>query len=201
MIFFHAITHTPSNVYLTVKHNKKIDPVLVCNIVKACKKGDTKAFEALVDVYSPVLYSYFYCLTKSSHQSEDLLSDVYLKTVRNIKSCDADKFTAWIFTVASNAFRDFLRRRKNEFSCDEDFWENVRDQRRIESIESQDIFQELDKLSEDTREMILMRFYSGLSFSEIARINGLPIGTVLSKIHRGINKIKEHINIDEYDYR
>ena len=49
---------------------------------------------------------------------------------------------------------------------------------------------QLNRLDADTRELIMLRFYSELSFKEIARVRGEPIGTALSKLHRGLKKLR-----------
>lgn len=49
----------------------------------------------------------------------------------------------------------------------------------------------LNRLDADTRELIMLRFYSELSFKEIARLRSEPIGTALSKLHRGLKKLRE----------
>ena len=49
----------------------------------------------------------------------------------------------------------------------------------------------LERLDEQTRELILLRFYSQLSFKEIAKMRGEPIGTVMSKVHRGVRRLRE----------
>jgi RNA polymerase sigma-70 factor (ECF subfamily) len=50
---------------------------------------------------------------------------------------------------------------------------------------------QLNRLDADTRDLILLRFYSGLSFKEIAELRSEPIGTALSKLHRGLKKLRE----------
>jgi RNA polymerase sigma-70 factor (ECF subfamily) len=49
----------------------------------------------------------------------------------------------------------------------------------------------LGKLDDDVRELIMMRYYSQLSFKEISQLRGEPIGTTLSKVHRGLKKLRE----------
>lgn len=50
---------------------------------------------------------------------------------------------------------------------------------------------QLGKLDADTQEVIMLRFYSQLSFKDIAKLRGEPIGTTLSKAHRGLKKLKD----------
>jgi RNA polymerase sigma-70 factor (ECF subfamily) len=50
---------------------------------------------------------------------------------------------------------------------------------------------QLTRLNTDTRELIMLRFYSELSFKEIAQMRSEPIGTTLAKLHRGLKKLRE----------
>jgi DNA-directed RNA polymerase specialized sigma24 family protein len=52
---------------------------------------------------------------------------------------------------------------------------------------------QLSKLDADTAELITMRFYGQLSFKELSELRGEPIGTTLSKVHRGIRKLREYM--------
>jgi DNA-directed RNA polymerase specialized sigma24 family protein len=52
---------------------------------------------------------------------------------------------------------------------------------------------QLRRLDEDTRELIMLRFYSELSFKEIAQIRAEPIGTTLAKTHRALNKLRRYM--------
>jgi len=52
---------------------------------------------------------------------------------------------------------------------------------------------QLEKLDAETRELIMLRFYSQLSFKEMAEMRGEPIGTTLSKVHRGLKKLRERM--------
>ena len=49
----------------------------------------------------------------------------------------------------------------------------------------------LNKLNADVRELIMMRFYSGLSFNEMSKMRSEPIGTTLAKVHRGLKRLRE----------
>ena len=57
---------------------------------------------------------------------------------------------------------------------------------------------QLRKLDAETAEIIAMRYYSGLSFEELAKIRNEPVGTCLSKVHRGIKRLRQLMeNSDE----
>lgn len=161
-------------------------------IVLECKAGKQEGFARLFDLYAGRLYGYFYRLTSNKETSEDLVSELFLKIVERIKSFKDGNFEAWLFKIASNGFYDYLRsKQRQEKALDakkEDVQaalKNEKDNLMIDRLQ-----RELGRLDEATREMIVLRFYSQLGFREIAEIRGEPIGTVLSKVHRGLAKLR-----------
>ncbi len=150
----------------------------------------------LVAAYKDRLYGYFYRLTSNRAVAEDLLSDVFFKIVRKIKSFKEERsFEKWIFTVASNAFYDYLRKKRHQKQLIEDFAAdkeaNVTDKTKSEKLTEDRLQEALESIDPKIREMVIMRYYSGLSFKEIAEIKKQPIGTLLSQMHRGLKKLKD----------
>lgn len=163
-------------------------------ILAGCRKGDSDSFSQLVDIYSSRLYGYFFRLTGNRTVSDDLLSELFVKLVEKIKGFKGGSFDAWLFRVASNIFYDHLRtkQRDKEFLGDkaQQFeLENVA-QRNPAPAVSDELQQHLERLDAETRELIMLRFYGQLSFKELAEIQQAPIGTVLSKVHRGLKKLR-----------
>ncbi|OQA00694.1 MAG: ECF RNA polymerase sigma factor SigW [Planctomycetes bacterium ADurb.Bin401] len=163
-------------------------------IVLLARKGDKEAFSKIVDLYSGRLYGYFYRLTCNREDANDLLSELFLKVYEKIGSCRPETFDAWIFKMASNLFTDSLRAKKRR----EKFFASVQQDFKEESVPEKNGDFMIDKLSimlkkldPQTAEIITMRYYSLLSFEELAKIRNEPIGTVLSKVHRGLKKLKE----------
>ncbi len=167
----------------------------LARIIKGCKKGDAKYFSQLVEMYSRRCYGYFYRLTGNKTVSDDLLSELFVKLVEKISSYKGGSFENWLFRIASNIFHDYLRvkqRRRNLLDAHkkelepEKTWSNRFDDEKIDKLQKQ-----LRKLNADTKELIMLRFYSQLSFKEIAEMRSEPIGTTLSKLHRGLKRLRE----------
>ena len=146
-------------------------------------------------MYASRCYGYFHRLTGSADTSDELLSELFVKLVEKIGSYRGGSFESWLFTIASNIFHDHLRgkqRRKKlaEVSHEEVEWEvpepKHSDGEMVDRLQSQ-----LVKLDPETRELIMLRFYSQLSFKEIARMRSEPIGTTLAKTHRGLKKLRQ----------
>ena len=164
-------------------------------IIRGCKAGRAESFEALVDIYAKRCYGYFYRLTGSRAVSDDLLSELYLKLVAKIRSYKGGVFESWLFRIASNVFHDYLRGKQKQRKLFEAKKAQLElklaeaDESEAGAIDKLQI--QLGKLDADTRELIMLRFYSQASFKEIAAMRSEPIGTTLSKVHRGLKKLRE----------
>ncbi len=163
-------------------------------IIAGCRNGDSESFSQLVDLYAGRCYGYFYRLTGSRTTSDDLLSELFVKLVEKFGSYRGGNFDSWLFRIASNIFYDHLRAKQRDDRLIEARKERLRAERagkekgdgRLDRLQEQ-----LGKLDEDVRELILLRYYSQLGFKEIAAMRGEPIGTTLSKVHRGLKKLRE----------
>ena len=146
-------------------------------------------------MYASRCYGYFYRLTGNNDVSDELLSELFVKLVEKIASYKGGSFDGWLFKIASNIFHDYLRskqRRKKLLDVQKEQLESQftepkqSDNEQIDKLQTQ-----LTRLDTDTRELIMMRFYSELSFKEIAQMRSEPIGTTLAKLHRGLKKLRE----------
>jgi len=166
----------------------------LARIIAGCKQGDTQCFSQVVDRYSGRCYGYFYRLTGNNDISDELLSELFVKLVEKIGSYKGGSFEGWLFKIASNIFHDYLRskqRRKKlldtqKMQLDSEVIEYKQsDGDQIERLQKQ-----LGRLDRDTKELVMLRFYSQLSFKEIAQMRSEPIGTTLAKMHRGLKKLR-----------
>jgi RNA polymerase sigma-70 factor (ECF subfamily) len=168
----------------------------LARIITGCKSGDAESFSEVVDIYASRFYGYFYRLTGNKETSDDLLSELFVKLVEKIGSFRDGSFESWLFKIASNIFYDYLRDKqrqkklfdaqKNQFESEEITYAKESGSERIDELQTQ-----LGRLDTDTRELIMLRFYSQVSFKEIAAMRSEPIGTTLSKLHRGLKKLQK----------
>ncbi len=169
---------------------------LLAQIITGCKDGDGESFSQIVDMYSGRCYGYFYRLTGNREVSDDLLSELFVKLVEKIKSYHGGSFENWFFRIASNLFYDYLRVKQREkkllaYEQQQQFELEKPPSRQDDSERIDKLQAQLDNLDVDTRELIMLRFYSQLSFKEIAKMRSEPIGTTLSKMHRGLKKLRK----------
>ena len=164
-------------------------------IISRCKERNADGFSQLVDMYAGRCYAYFYRLTGSRDVSDDLLSELFVKLIRKINSYKGGSFESWLFRIASNIFYDYLKGRRRQ----ERLLEGRKNLLRSETTNAKapdgeivdQLQSQLKKLDTDTKELIMLRFYSNLSFKQIAEMRHEPIGTASSKVHRGLKKLRE----------
>ena len=167
----------------------------LARIIAGCKDGSNESFSQLVDIYATRCFGYFYRLTGNRQVSDDLLSELFVKLVEKIGSFRGGSFDCWLFKVASSIFYDYLRDKHKQQHLIEGYKKTLETQTAGRKSSDSQIFDklqnQLNKLDDDTRNLILMRFYSQASFKEIAQMRSEPIGTTLSKVHRGLKKLRE----------
>lgn len=167
----------------------------LAQIIIGCKNGESNCFSKVVDMYANRCYGYFYRLTGNNDISDELLSELFVKLVEKISTYKGGSFESWLFRVASNIFHDYLRGKQRQkkmldfrkVQVETEFTEEKKsDNEQVDRLQMQ-----LTRLDDDTRELIMLRFYSELSFKEIAEMRSEPIGTTLAKLHRGLKRLRE----------
>lgn len=173
-------------------------------LIKA-KRGDIESFEMLVYAYERLLFSIAYRMLGNRFDAEDVVQEAFVKIYQNLESCyHIDVFKAWASTIVTRLSIDELRRRnaKKELSLDafietEDGQINrefpsdeARPQEELIQKESlENIEKALLMLSEEQREVVVLRDVVGLPYEEIAENMGIKIGTVKSRLYRGREKL------------
>ena len=165
-------------------------------IIAGCQAGESESFRELIDRFAKPCYGYFYRVTGNREISDELLSELFAKLVSGIRSYKGGSFESWLFRIASNVFYDHLRAKQKQNKLLEVRRQQLLETKPVEQkksdIEQLDNLQiKLNKLDTDTRELIMLRYYSQLSFKELAKMRGEPIGTTLAKVHRGLKKLRE----------
>ena len=187
-----------------------MDGDALAEVIRGAQRGDTAAYDRLVDLYSGRLFGFLYRLTASRHDAEDLMQEVFVRLVRMLHAYTHDgRFEAWLFRIAANLVRDRVRRAVrtprtstglgggNEEDSPADAFEDVSavdvsvEQRMVLAEETDRLNAALAALPDAEREVVLLRHFSQLSFKEIADLMGTPLGTALARGHRGLQRLRE----------
>lgn len=163
-------------------------------LIESAKKGDKKALEKLFVLNYPILKGYLVKMTLNETTADDLVQETMLKAILNIKKYKSTgKFSTWLITIATNTYRDQLRKNKR-LTYEENTIEKADSTNLEESVIVKTDFEKLKnilkELPEEKRMVFILKHYYGYSYDEISRIMNCPIGTVRSRLHYCINKIR-----------
>jgi RNA polymerase sigma-70 factor (ECF subfamily) len=164
--------------------------------------GDGGAFALLVGRYEIPLRSYFRRRRVADQDSLDLLQETFTRVFRYAASYDpAKRLGSWIFTIASNLFKDrfqrLSRRSALETAVDPSTLEGVCQQRMLapeaaalQAEMREEIMTAVGELSDEHRAVFMLKHYYGLRYQEIGRLLGCSVGTVKSRMHYACRKLQ-----------
>ena len=179
---------------------KLADDVLVAYY----SEGNNNAFDVLLTRHQAKVYNYILQMVKDRNLADDIFQETFVKAITTIKQgryAEAGKFSAWVCRIARNLIIDNFRQEKVEatVSTDDsnfdvlnrkDLSEDTIEDMLIDSQIQADVRRIVKKLPESQREVLIMRYYKGLSFKEIADITGVSINTALGRMRYAILNLR-----------
>ncbi|MGG4169980.1 RNA polymerase sigma factor SigY [Rossellomorea vietnamensis] len=168
--------------------------------IKLAKKGNHEAFALLFREHYPFLVKYLIKVTMNRDQAEDLAQDTMAKCVEKIHQYNGkSKFSSWLISIATNRYIDLQRKKKREETWQKEEMNGRKLKWEMESRNEEwnDVLAALSTLSEDIRLPIILKHYYGYSYDEIAHMTEIPAGTVKSRVHHGITRLRKELKIDE----
>lgn len=166
-------------------------------------EGDA-AFERYVLPEVEVMLRVARSLTRNHADAEDLVQDTLLRAYKAIERFDGRYPRAWLLTILRNTHINRNRRRRPELLRDPDTQlerlaqspevdEASRPDRFVDLRFAAEVDDALAALTEPFAEVIQLVDVDGLAYAEAAEVLGVPIGTVMSRLHRARKKIREHL--------
>jgi RNA polymerase sigma-70 factor (ECF subfamily) len=160
------------------------------------KNGDEKAFEALYLRYSAEIFNYALKLLGNRDLAEDVLEETFIRLFQSNLS-ETGKLKNWLYRVATNLSYKSMRKRKYEIETSETTLEHLKrsppDDRIILNIQVRGT---LMKIPEKQRTVVVLKFYQGMKYREIADLLGCPLGTVKTRMHEGLKKLRSILRRD-----
>ena len=170
-------------------------------LVDLTRNGKTRAYDELVRRHSRKLHAMLYQMIGSEADAYDIAQESFLKAYNSLHYFNGKStFYTWLYSIAANQARNFLRRRKreNSYSIDNDEHGDAleKDVRLADTSITSDparqayisdlkakLGQALDSLSEKHREVVTLFDIQGMSYAEIAAILHISEGTLRSRLH------------------
>lgn len=141
--------------------------------------------------------AYMFCACQNWTDADDMTQDCYLRALRGWGQFNGSASReAWLFGIARRTSVDSFRRRQRQAAVVTGA--EVKDQGGPAPAEAGDekidkVWNAVGALNADQSQVIHMRFAAGLSYAQIAQALGVPVGTVRSRLHRGLETVRERI--------
>lgn len=160
-------------------------------LIARARAGDTQAWGDLYREFAPAIFRFCRRAMPTREDAEDATMEIFMKLRDKLSQYDQTRsFTAWLYKIAANHCWDMLRRRKVRHEKDTDDIEGMQLEapepnqleKLIEERSSEEVRRALDKLGVRARMALVMRYYSDMSYDEIADALGVRrafVGVVL----------------------
>jgi len=156
-----------------------------------------RGFEEAVLPHLDAAFNYARWLARDDVEAEDVVQDAYVRALRFFPSLRSDDARAWLLAIVRNTFYSRVSKRPGQPAMAP--WDREADDRpgddpdpealvlRQQTVER--VREALEQLPVDFREVIVLREIEGLSYKEIAAVVRVPIGTVMSRLARGRERL------------
>jgi len=168
-------------------------------LIQEIRKGNKSAFSFFYDKYVDSVYRFIFIRVGVEDVARDLTSECFLKIFEFLKKEEVENFRAFIFKIARRKIIDFYRERskkhtdslddvpEGELKNDDDLPLNY-DLKKLKEAVSQ--------LKEEYQEPVLLHYFEGFSWKEIADILDVSPSTLRQRAHRGIKLLKKNLRLD-----
>jgi len=174
-------------------------------IARGLRRRDPDLLDRLIEQYQHRLLRYLVYLSGSRELAEDLFQETWIRVLERGHQYDGKhEFSTWLYAVARSLTIDYLRKKSpvslDGLMEDEDHaplepadtrpmaWEVVQQHEQAERISAA-----LVSIPAEYRETVVLRFQEGLGLEEIATVTGARLGTVKSRLYRGLNMLMSRL--------
>ena len=166
-------------------------------------KEELMSFEAAMLPHLDAAHNLARWLLRNEQDAQDVVQEAYLRAFRSFSGFHGTNGRAWLLTIVRNTSYTLLKKnRAVDFTTtfDEEIHgsgrESVSPATILEHSEDAELIREaMDELPAEFREILVLRHQEGLSYKEIANIARIPLGTVMSRLARARDKLKEYLAV------
>ncbi len=172
-------------------------------LISRAKNKDEDAFRILVELHQSKVYHLLLGMVRDEDQAQELTQETFVKAWKGLPSFRGDSTVwTWLYRIAYRTALDYLRKKKRqadlvflEDNCGElpEETENEPLAIVIKHDKAEDLHQALAQLSFSQRAVLVLYYFQGLSYREIAAVTSRPLGTIRADLHRGKEKLRKMI--------
>jgi RNA polymerase sigma-70 factor (ECF subfamily) len=165
-------------------------------LMARCRTGDGPAMDLLVARYYQRLFGFAYRMLRDREASEDVAQETLVRAYRNAACFRAEgQFSTWLLAIAANLCRTELRQRSRRPDRPEEPFAEPEAPGSVEAdalrrLEGHEVYRALNLLSPEHRLVVVLFYFEEMSQPEIARVCGCAVGTVKSRLHYALARLR-----------
>jgi RNA polymerase sigma-70 factor (ECF subfamily) len=176
------------------------------DLVARSRGGDVDSFNQLILRWERPIYALAYRVIGREEDARDVVQETFLRAFRALPGFKGQaKFSSWIYRIALNLCRDWIRRQKRtpvvQLPEDAEAVERLANREPVNSVEDLVARKELSAvvadamalLPEEQRTAIILKEYHGMTFQEIAELQGVPLSTVKTRLYQGLTVLRRNL--------
>ena len=175
------------------------------SLCRRAKKANKDAASQLLKIYYADIFTYLRRLCGSKQDAEDLTQEVFVKVWSSLDGFKGhSKFSTWLYRIAHNTYIDWQRRNTSSIQSNTDrWWQECIDEtpgpfaNLAERQLAQQLYEAVDWLDEDKKQVVHLHYYQGLSLKETAKVLGVATSTVKYRLREVFKILRTKIGIEE----
>jgi RNA polymerase sigma-70 factor (ECF subfamily) len=165
-------------------------------LIRRVKSGEAQAFDVLMQRYATRIYQVIYGMVHNQADTQDLSQETFIHAYEGIKGFNEKyRFYTWLYRIAINLCINHWKRRKPAQLVPIENGESYADPNPATDPAAMDLRRAVEKrlaqLPEEQKTVFVLRTFEEMSYQEIAEVLGISIGTVMSRLSRAREKLKE----------
>jgi len=187
-------------------------------IIKRIKKGETALFSEIIKQYKGVVFGHCFSFLRNRQDAEDVCQEIFVNVYKNLKKFRGDsKLGTWIYRITINSCKNRLKQmqRLRSRMAEESYTgndeeetntlvnnikekeENEPDNQYVSKEVRTAVFNRIGELTEEQRQVIILRDVDGLSYEEVGKLLKLSVSAVKSKLFRARENLREKLEKDK----
>lgn len=177
--------------------------------VKMAVEGTDEAFDELTKRHYEKIYGLAYRILGNVDNADDATQESFIEAYKSLESFQhRSKFSTWLYRVAVNTCKQFMRKNRSRMRAIAAFGENIRHQTQrstktpdhlvLEKERDKIVQSAINQLPEKQRLVVILFYMQHLKYREIAKIIGCPEGTVASRLNSALKKLRPKL-IKEFE--
>ncbi len=165
-------------------------------VIAAVLDGDAEAYGFIVRRYERPIYNLMRRMTGSEEDALDLSQEAFVKAYQKLEQFKrGSRFFPWLYSIGMNTARDFLRKRRPDYSYDEAMdsgspADSDTEAEALQQLDLQRVAGAMEQLPVEMREALLLRYREELSFEELSQALDVSLSGAKMRVHRGLARLR-----------